>query len=115
LDNSELKIKKCISEGDYTCPIDATVKVICGKYKGIILYHLIEKTLRFNEVQKILKSATPKMVTQQLRELERDGIVHRRVYPVVPPKTEYSLTELGRSVVPVILHMREWGISYLER
>lgn len=99
----------------FNCSVDATIKVICGKYKGIILFHLIDQTLRFNEIQKVLGKATPKMVTQQLRELEKDGIINRKVYPVVPPKVEYSLTEFGQSVIPVLKIMRAWGDEYINK
>ena len=75
---------------------------------------LIGKTLRFNELGKLIKSATPKMLTQQLRELENDGLINRVVYPVVPPKTEYSLTPFGESIIPVLEAMCNWGNSYLE-
>lgn len=93
----------------YSCPVDATISLIGGKYKAIILWQLIDKTLRFNELQKVVPFATPKMLTQQVRELERDGLITRVVYPVVPPKTEYSLTELGISIIPVLNAMCSWG------
>ena len=82
-------MKPCQS---FQCPVEATLQLIGGKYKSLILWHLIGKTLRFNELGKLIKSATPKMLTQQLRELENDGLINRGVYPVVPPKTEYSDT-----------------------
>lgn len=97
----------------YNCPVDATLGVIGGKYKPIILYHLMERTLRFSELRKFLPQATPKMLTQQLRELEADGILRRKVYPVVPPKTEYSLTDFGRTFAPVLTAMCEWGEKYM--
>lgn len=75
----------------YYCPIDAALSIIGGKYKTIILYHLLNKTLRYNEIHRLIPQATPKMLTQQLRELEEDKVINRTVYPVVPPKTEYSL------------------------
>ena len=87
-----------------------------GKYKAIILYHLIKDgVMRYNELQKVIPRATPKMLSQQLRELEADGLINRKVYPVVPPKTEYSLTERGRSFTPVLNAMCEWGGSVLEK
>ena len=95
--------------------MDATIKVICGKYKGIILWNLIDKILRFNELQKLIPQATPKMLTQQLRDLERDGLINRVVYPVVPPKTEYSLSEFGKSVIPVLNLMYQWGSNYVKK
>lgn len=82
-------MKPCQS---FQCPVEATLQLIGGKYKSLILWHLIGKTLRFNELGKLIKSATPKMLTQQLRELENDGLINRVVYPVVPPKTEYPDT-----------------------
>ena len=74
---------------------------------------LMDGTLRFSELRKFLPQATPKMLTQQLRELEADGIIHREVYPVVPPKTEYSLTDFGRTLSPVLNAMCEWGKEHM--
>ena len=94
----------------FHCPVEATMSKIGGKYKAIVLYHLKEDgTLRFSELQRYIPQATPKMLTQQLRELESDGIVHRKVYPVVPPKTEYSLTDYGRTLGPIIQAICDWG------
>lgn len=93
----------------YYCPVDATISLIGGKYKCNILWQLIDNTLRFSELQKAVPNATPKMLTQQLRELEADGLITRVVYPVVPPKTEYSFTEFGRSIIPVLNAMCSWG------
>ena len=84
------------------CPVEATLELIGGKYKALILWHLSENTLRFSELRKAIKTATPKMLTQQLRELETQALVHREVYPVVPPRVEYSLTERGHSLVRVL-------------
>ena len=75
---------KCPST--FSCPVEATLDLIGGKYKALILWHLIDNTLRFNEIGKLIPKATPKMLTQQLRELENDNLVIRKVYPVVPPK-----------------------------
>ena len=97
----------------YNCPVDAILGVIGGKYKPIILFHLMDGTLRFSELRRFLPQATPKMLTQQLRELEADGIIHREVYPVVPPKTEYSLTDFGRTMAPVLNAMCEWGKEHM--
>ena len=98
----------------YICPVETARELVGGKYKTLILWHLADGTLRFSQLQKIISSATPKMLTQQLRELERDGLITRTVYPVVPPKVEYSLTELGRSFIPVMQGIRKWGEEYLE-
>ena len=95
------------------CPVEATLELIGGKYKALILWHLSEKKLRFSELRKVITSATPKMLTQQLRELEQDALIQRKVYPVVPPKVEYSLTGLGKSLLPVLVTMRDWGADYL--
>lgn len=95
------------------CPVEATLDLIGGKYKALILWHLSEGKLRFSELKKLLASATPKMLTQQLRELETQMLVHREVYPVIPPKVEYSLTALGKSLMPVLVAMRDWGSGYL--
>ena len=101
-------------EALYNCPVEATISQIGGKYKAIILYHLIEDSvLRFNELQKYIPQATAKMLTQQLRELESDGLIHREVYPVVPPKTEYTLTERGKTLTPVIDSICQWGRNYM--
>jgi DNA-binding HxlR family transcriptional regulator len=96
------------------CPVESTLELIGGKYKALILWHLSEKTLRFSQLQKYLSGATAKMLTQQLRELESQQLVHREVYPVIPPKVEYSLTDLGRSLLPILVAMRDWGASYLK-
>ena len=87
----------------FSCPVEATLDLIGGKYKALILWHLIDNTLRFNEIGKLIPKATPKMLTQQLRELENDNLVIRKVYPVVPPKVEYSLSDFGRSIIPILM------------
>ena len=96
------------------CPVEATLALIGGKYKTLILWNLTEGTLRFSELKKIVTSATPKMLTHQLRELEQDGLITRKVYPVVPPKVEYSLTPLGQSIRPILESMYTWGADYLK-
>ena len=98
-----------------TCPVEATLELIGGKYKALILWHLAEKKLRFSELRKVITTATPKMLTQQLRELESNCLIHREVYPVIPPKVEYSLTETGRSLMPILMAMRDWGAGYLRK
>ena len=95
------------------CPVAATLDLIGGKYKALILWHLSEGKLRFSELRKMVTQATPKMLTQQLRELEAQELIHREVFPVIPPRVEYSLTELGRSLMPILMAMRDWGSSYL--
>jgi len=97
------------------CPVSATIRLIGGKYKAFLLWHLTGQTLRFGQLQKLIPEATPKMLTQQLRELEEDGLLARTVYPVVPPRVEYSLTELGQSLFPILEAMYNWGSSFLEK
>ena len=96
------------------CPVSATLDLVGGKYKALILWHLAENKLRFSQLNKLIPNATAKMLTQQLREMETQNLVHREVYPVVPPKVEYSLTDLGRSLMPVLIAMRDWGSEYLQ-
>lgn len=96
------------------CPVSATLDLIGGKYKALILWHLADGKLRFSQLNKLIPNATAKMLTQQLREMETQGLLHREVYPVVPPKVEYSLTDLGRSLMPVLIAMRNWGAEYLQ-
>jgi len=91
------------------CAVEATLSVIGGVWKPVLLFHLLQGKLRFNALCRLTPSATARMITLQLRELEADGIVNRIVYPEVPPKVEYELTELGRSLEPVLLSMRDWG------
>lgn len=93
-----------------SCPLDATIAVIGGKYKIDIIFYLFDRTLRYNELAKLVK-ATPKMLAEQLRELERDGIINRVLYPVVPPKTEYSLTDLGNKLCKSVIEMYKFGIE----
>lgn len=95
------------------CPVEASINLIGGKYKALILWKLMGGTLRFSELRREVPGATPKMLTQQLRELENDGLVKRVVFPVVPPKVEYSLSEFGRSIQPVLEAMYSWGSGYL--
>jgi len=96
------------------CPVEATLELIGGKYKALILWHLSDGKLRFNELRKLVGNATAKMLTQQLRELEAQKLIHREVFPIIPPKVEYSLTELGRSLLPILVSMRDWGAEYMK-
>lgn len=95
------------------CPVDATLHLIGGKYKALILWHLVDGVLRHGELHRLIPQATPKMLTQQLRELENDNLLTRTVYPVVPPKVEYALTDLGRSLKPILSAMYDWGTGYM--
>ncbi|MBQ7782658.1 MAG: helix-turn-helix transcriptional regulator [Oscillospiraceae bacterium] len=105
-------MKSCPSS--FNCPVEATIELIGGKYKAVILWHLIEDKKRFSELKQLLPKATEKMLAQQLRDLENDGIIIRTVYPVVPPKVEYSLSEFGRTIIPVLEAMCNWGTEYLD-
>lgn len=96
------------------CPVAAAMQVIGGKYKVIIIWNLIDKTLRYNELKKAMPQVTPKMLSQQLKELEADGIVNRILYPVVPPKTEYSLTGVGQTLAPIVKSLCAWGREYCQ-
>jgi DNA-binding HxlR family transcriptional regulator len=96
----------------YERGIDLTLAVVGGKWKATILWHLAQKTMRFSDLQRQFSDITRKMLTQQLRELEADGLVHREVYPQVPPKVEYSLTEKAQSIYPILDQMCAWGRSF---
>ncbi len=103
------------SASEYGCSVEATLDVIGGKWKGVILYHLLQDTQRFGELQRLMTGITRRMLTLSLRELEEAGIVHREVYKQVPPKVEYSLTAYGRSLEPVISSLRAWGETYMNK
>jgi DNA-binding HxlR family transcriptional regulator len=97
------------------CPAEVTLDVIEGRWKVLILWQLFQGAQRFSELFRALDGITQKMLTQQLRELEKDGIVHRKVYPQIPPKVEYSLTSLGESLRSVVDAMCEWGLKHGDR
>lgn len=105
----------CPPELAYGCPVEATLDVIGGKWKGIILFHLLSGKKRFNELQRLMPGITQRMLTRQLRELEDDGIVARKAYQQIPPKVEYSLTAFGSTLKPIILAMRDWGEQLIQR
>ncbi len=97
------------------CPVETTLAIIGGKWKGIILYRLLKGKKRFNELQRLMITVTHRTLTLQLRELEQDGIVKRTVYAEVPPRVEYELTELGHSMHPIIQALYNWGNDYQQR
>lgn len=97
----------------YNCPVEYTLEVMGGKWKPLILWHLADRTLRFSELKRTIPKVTQKMLTQQLRELENDGLIYRNVYPQVPPKVEYSLTEDGQSLIPLLREMSRWGKNHI--
>lgn len=103
-----------MENNEFICPVETTLRRIGGKYKALILWHLMAGTLRYSELHRLMPNATDKMLTQQLRELEKDGMIRREVFPVVPPRTEYSLTEFGRSISPILEEMRRWGQGYCD-
>jgi len=100
---------------EFYCPVNLTADVIAGKWKPLVIYYLEEKTRRFGELQKLIPGMTKKMLTQHLRELERDGVVSRKVYAEVPPRVEYSLTRHGESLKPILKLMSAWGTKYRAR
>ena len=102
-------------DADHECPVEVTLDVIGGKWKGMVLYRLLEGAARFNEIRRAVPKATQRMLTLQLRELESDGVIRRKVYAEVPPKVEYSLTEIGLSLKPLLLWMEDWGTKYREQ
>jgi DNA-binding HxlR family transcriptional regulator len=97
------------------CPVETVTQLVGGKWKTLILHHLMDHdVLRFGELKRRIPGITQKMLTNQLRELEADGLIVRKVYPEVPPKVEYSLTDLGKSLAPIIQDMKVWGEKYLD-
>jgi DNA-binding HxlR family transcriptional regulator len=109
MDDSAPRRSRQRKAGRTGCAVEATLSVIGGVWKPVVVFHLLNGKLRFNALCRAIPSATPRMITLQLRELEEDGIVKRTVFPEVPPKVEYELTELGQSLAPVLLNMRDWG------
>ncbi|GAA5627039.1 MULTISPECIES: helix-turn-helix domain-containing protein [Brucella] len=97
------------------CAVEAAISLIDGKWKSVVLYHLLDGTLRFNELRRQIPGVTQRMLTNQLRELEEDGLIERKVYAQVPPKVEYSLSPLGRSIEPILLALKDWGDTNIER
>ncbi len=111
------KLKKCkikeVHDKKYYCYFELALQIIGGKWKSIILYHLgKEKVLRYGELKKKMPNITEKMLTQQLKDLQKDNMVLRKMYHQVPPKVEYSLTPFGDTVMPALLKLRDWGITF---
>jgi DNA-binding HxlR family transcriptional regulator len=105
--------EKCLKYD--TCPMVLVQNLLAGKRKILILWYLNYGTLRFNEIRRNIPDVTQKMLTQQLRSLEKDGLIYRNVYPVIPPKVEYGLTELGKKIIPILKMMHGFGADYLEK
>ncbi len=101
-------MKECTSPD----PVNITLKVIGGKWKPVILWYLKDSTKRFNQLSKEITGITQKMLIQELREMENDGIVQRKVLPVIPPHVEYSITKYGKSLEPILHSMAEWGENH---
>ncbi|WP_420962631.1 winged helix-turn-helix transcriptional regulator [Brucella sp. IR073] len=97
------------------CAVEAAISLIDGKWKCVVLFHLLSGTMRFNEIRRQVPGVTQRMLTNQLRELEEDGLIERKVYAQVPPKVEYSLSPLGRSIGPILMALKEWGDANIGR
>jgi len=97
---------------EYNCPMELTLDLIGGKWKSLILWHLGEKTMRFSDLRRSLPQITQKMLTQQLRHLEENGLVDRLIYTQIPPKVEYSLTIAGKSLLPILSTLCHWGLHH---
>ncbi len=104
-----------INGQEYNCPVEVTMSLLDGKWKGIVLWYLKNQTLRFSELQRLMPNISQKMLTRELRELENAGLVFRKVYPEVPPKVEYSLSEYGKTLIPIIDLICEWGIQHTNK
>lgn len=97
------------------CAVEAAISLIDGKWKCVILYHLLDGTRRFNEIRRHVPGATQRTLTNQLRELEMDGLITRKVYAEVPPKVEYTISDLGRSLSPILAALKQWGDDNMHR
>lgn len=105
-----------VSCSDYHCEIEITLEIIGGKWKALILWNLhLHQPLRYNEFRRLIPEITQKMLTQQLRELEKYGIIERKVYPSVPPMVEYRLSEDGEKLVPILEQMDRWGKGFVKK
>lgn len=99
---------------NYQCPFEIALDNISGRWKGLILWNLCKKTYRYGELQRELGSVTQKMLTQSLRNLEKNGLIKRKVYPEIPPKVEYSITKLGMQVQPILFELQKWGEQIID-
>ena len=104
-----------MAKSPYDCPVEATARVAFGKWKPIIVHHLLDRPHRFGELQKAIRGVTQRSLTMQLRPLEEDGVINRKVFAEVPLKVEYSLTDFGQTLDPVIRAMMEWGGTFIAR
>lgn len=101
-----------IGEKTFNCPVEVTLDIMGGKWKVLVLWHLRKRVRRFSELKRLIPNITQKMLTQQLRDLEQEGIVSRKVYPEVPPRVEYGLTDYGLTLNPLLTQMCEWGWAH---
>lgn len=109
--------KKRHTRLDYSpgCAVEGAINLIDGKWKCVVLWHLLDEgTLRFNELRRRIPGVTQRMLTNQLRELEADGLINRKIYAQVPPKVEYSLTDMGRGLSPILEALRNWGAEHMD-
>jgi len=97
------------------CDVEATLSVIGGRWKPVLVCHLLDGRKRFGELRRLTPNATERMITLQLRELEADGVISRHVFAEVPPRVEYEVTEFGRSIEPILVHMQRWGAAFKSR
>ena len=102
-------------DGKSGCPVESALAIIGGRWKGVVLYWLSTRKMRFGELRRLLPNCTQRMLTLQLRELEQDGLVKRTVFAEVPPRVEYELTPFGKSLEPILLGLKEWGERYKRR
>ena len=96
------------------CPVSVILVILSGKWKTLIIHHLMSGTKRFNELRRLMPEVTQRMLTNQLRELETDGLITRTIYPQIPPKVEYSLTDIGLALKPILAELEAWGACYLK-
>lgn len=111
-----LNRNKCrieVNSQEYRCPFQVAIDILDGKWKGLILWYLMTGKKRNSEFRRLIPDITQKMLTQKLRELEDEGIVERKVYPVVPPKVEYSLSDQGKKLEPILKALYQWGENYV--
>lgn len=101
-------------DGTKGCYVEAALDAISDKWKGVILYHLLDGPKRFNELKRTFPELSQRILTRQLRELESDGVINRKIYPEIPPKVEYSLTDLGRLLKPILKSLENWGVKCVE-
>jgi DNA-binding HxlR family transcriptional regulator len=94
------------------CPVEATLDLIGGKWKGVVLFHLMQGTKRFNELRRLVPDITQRMLTLQLRQLEKDALLKRKIYNQIPPKVEYTLSSLGETLIPILQQLEQWGSKY---